>query len=226
MDRKDLIILISSVKSGARSGKSSFAQFMIDYISNRTLKNKHRTNYIIPQMIEFSSGLKDICRDVFCAPEEYVTGAFKESPLGGVSIKGYAEDASCRDIMRYLGTEVFRDHFGADIWVKRVHNKICQFISRYEEGFIDAFNTITIIPDFRFNNEITYLEEQGWQCIWVDIERPSQIINTTHRSENSLNLEHHKYEIVNDGDLNQLKKDAENFIGAMILDYFEPVSCC
>lgn len=230
MERKDLVVLISSTKSGARSGKNSFAQFMIDYINDRIYKKHINENQvIIPQIIEFSSGLKDICRDVFCVPEEYVTGSFKEEPLSNihddfkVSIDSITDDASCRDIMRYLGTEVFRDKFGENVWVKRIHNKMCQFIAKYAH---EDYCTITFIPDFRFNNELLYLKEKGWDCIWVDIFRPGQEISTLHRSENSLNLEYDKYPICNEGDLDQLKKDAENFIEYIIAHHFEPVGCC
>lgn len=231
MERQDIIVLISSVKTGTRSGKTTFAQFMSDYISDRTYKKTHMIDYhIVPQIVEFSSSLKDICRDVFCAPEDYVTGAFKEEPLGDVKIEGYTDNASCRDIMRYLGTEVFRDKFGEDIWVKRMHNKICQFIAVYDEGFKSVnenLATVTFIPDFRFNNELLYLIEKGWKCIWVDVERPDRgVITTSHRSENSLDLNYQKYEIINDGDLDQLKKDAENLIGAIIQEHFESIGCC
>lgn len=194
---KNAIILISSVNSGSRSGKNSVAGFIKNYcdlfFNNTEVKIE-----------ELSYPLKWICENVFgfsqCELE------YKKEVPAGINIKDFCENGSPRDIMMYLGTEIFRDKFGMDIWVKRLHREFQLFkmLSEFK-------NKIFIVPDLRFNNEYQYFKERE-ENVWViNVNRSSQLNTSIHRSQTSLDLnlvDQDKFiEIENNSDLKELERN-------------------
>jgi len=110
-----------------------------------------------------------------------------------------------RYILQKLGTEVMRDQFGQNIWIKAVRRKIeltpCSF-------------SIVVITDVRFKNEAEAIKE--WGGFLVRVERRSAIpplgsANPDHPSETDLDDWKGGWDglIKNDGDFIDLKEMAE-----------------
>lgn len=72
------------------------------------------------------------------------------------------KDEAGRAMLQYVGTEVFRER-DPDIWVR--------FIADVVEAFPGTWDFV-LIPDCRFPNEFTFMEERGFNPILVEIRRP------------------------------------------------------
>jgi len=220
----DLVFLIASANTGSRSGKSTVAEAMM----KRVLEH-HTYSYIYPRILEFSYPLKWMCANVLGLDDAHICGDKKQEPTD-ISIAGFAENASSRQIMQYLGTDIFRDKFGYDVWVKQADREIKKF-SKEVEIYGKTCSSFVFIPDWRFENEHKYLEEQGHTVIKINVDRPDNTIGVTaHKSDNSLSesLKHMDYTVTNDTSLNDLK-EAAYFIMDDILEkhgLISTVSCC
>jgi hypothetical protein len=73
---------------------------------------------------------------------------------------------SPRYVMRYFGTDLFRNHFNSDIWVKIVENKLNKYLE-------EDMNANIVITDCRFDNEINMIQELGGKIINVHRNSPS-----------------------------------------------------
>jgi hypothetical protein len=68
--------------------------------------------------------------------------------------------------MQYFGTDLFRNHFHPDIWVKIVENKVSKYLE-------EDISCNIVITDCRFNNEINMILELGGKIIQVHRNLPS-----------------------------------------------------
>lgn len=217
---KNLVFLMSSSKTGSRSGKDSVAQYMMAHLINTC-------EFSLCEIDMFSSGIKWFCREILGLPEEYITGDKKNEPTD-ICIKGLGDNVTCRQIQQFVGSEIGRDYFGEDIWVKRTCRKINEF-NKLVQSLGEAYNSFYFVSDWRFDNEYFYLKEQGNECILIDVEKPSNSIGiTAHRSDNSLvnSLPFIDYRIINDGSLDDLRDQSENVIDDIMNKYAEYIPCC
>jgi len=104
-------------------------------------------------------------------------------------------DKSYREILQTLGTEWGRNLINSDIWTLLAKGRI-----------IDNHKVATIMTDVRFNNEAELIHNMGGKVIYID--RPSSECRDagTHISENALDEELIDYVIINDGDIDLLRK--------------------
>jgi hypothetical protein len=112
---------------------------------------------------------------------------------------------SPRYAMQYLATELFRNHFHPDIWLKVVENQL----NKYEN---------IVISDCRFTNEINMIQKYGGKIIHVHRNIPSwfyryqqgeevEYIKNIHISEYQWIRTHKDYIIENNTSIEDLIKN-------------------
>lgn len=151
--------------------------------------------------VQFSTPLKKIvCSLTGCSLQELEDGDFKASKS---LIKNNAgEYLTYRELLQYIGTDLFRDQINSDIWVESYYS------SRREQIFADSHNK-TIISDWRFPNEEIYLKNQlKIEVITIKVVNPHIFTPPNeHFSEKALDHysnENYDFVISNYGDLNAL----------------------
>lgn len=119
----------------------------------------------------FASVLKDIISIMFGWPRDKLEGLTKEDrewretvdPWWSQTLK--MPQLTPRYVMRYFATDLFRNQFHQDIWVKIVENKLNNYLEK------DIKQNI-VISDCRFENEINMLIRLGGKIIQVYREPP------------------------------------------------------
>ena len=112
--------------------------------------------------------------------------------------------------MQRFGTDLFRNHFHTNIWVKVVEKKLTEY------------NNV-VITDCRFPNEIKMVKDNGGILIHVERDLPhwfhhyksgndSPEANALHASETSWIREKFDIELKNKGSIEDLEKLVETFI--------------
>ena len=129
----------------ARTGKNSFAKFLIENINE--IANAPR----IFKSISFAYALRQ------------ELDGFLIEKLG---ISAFTEDPQEKEVVRPLlvcwGTKIIRDQIDADYWVKSIQKTIN--INRKN-------NISSIITDVRFENEVLWLKKMGGISIFIDREK-------------------------------------------------------
>lgn len=153
-----------------------------------TLGNIFVNNYNYKK-ISFACALKKACKCIFGFSDEQLYGDKKEE------IDKYWNE-SPRVILQYVGTDLFRNQFEKNIWIKVIEKQILNEWSVNE-------NTCFVITDVRFSNEIDMIKKLGG--IVFRIKR-NNINNTldNHDSENQIDKLIVDYEILNNGTINEL----------------------
>lgn len=113
----------------------------------------------------FALSLKDIIKQLFDFNDDQLYGNSKEEidPRWG---------KSPRWIMQFLGTDVFRNTFGEDFWIKSLKYKIKDY-------------NLVVISDVRFQNEADFIKEIGGK-IWKVERNINNNIYSNHESENNI----------------------------------------
>jgi hypothetical protein len=104
--------------------------------------------------IGFADPIKEMCQIVFEFDDEQVYG----------SKKGKTDELwgfSPRWAMQTIGTELFRDKIGEDVWVKSL-------LARIDSSKVNKF----AVTDVRFPNEVDHLQRAGAEIIYV--KRPDR----------------------------------------------------
>lgn len=218
----NLVFLIASINTGSRSGKNTVAESMLSYIVEFG-------DLIRPQIIELSYPIKWICENILGLDKEYVVGSKKEE-LTGVSINGISNNVTGRQIQQFLGTEVFRDNFGDDVWVKRI-DRLINAHNDQGRRMGELYSNFSFIPDWRFENEYSYLLNSGHKIITINVDRPSNKTGvTTHRSDNSLvkHADSMDYYLINDGSLKDIQLKSYGVIQDVLEKYglYTIRGCC
>lgn len=101
-----------------------------------------------------------------------------------------------RKLMQLIGTEMFRKNFRYDVWVKVFEKKI-----------LNNPNNFFVVADVRFNNEAEMVIRNNGIVIKI-LRNSDNVVNMSHESEKGIdeNLVH--IFLDNNGDLNDLKKNA------------------
>jgi dephospho-CoA kinase len=116
--------------------------------------------------LSFAGALKDVLSVIFGWSREKLEGVTKEDREWREQIDIWWSKSlnmpqlSPRYALQYFGTELFRNHWHQDIWVKVVENKLINMIKEKEKEKV-------IITDCRFENEINLIRVYGGTIINV-----------------------------------------------------------
>lgn len=230
-----IYIGVSAINSGKRSGKDTFADFAIDYINSKGNKD------IFAFKSSFAEPLKRICA-ILGLEFEKLNGTEEEKesltdwewPENNQYNKtGYM---TYREVAQYIGTDLFRNQFHKDIWVKvaskYLRNKVeSMFYSDlaslsggdyfpYKDISFEKdcnFTYLVFIPDCRFPNEVDMVD------YLVDIDRTNirKIENDQHLSEQAgklININDIDMRVFNWSNLNFLEKAAKKFVDELLIE--------
>lgn len=168
------ILLFNGLK---RSGK--------DFTAKMTKEKLEELGYSV-EIMSFAGALKEIVAELFGISLDDLD-TFKNEPENfKVKIVNSQDDIlmthelDFRDILQRLGTNILKKHFGENIWVDIIIEKI-------EESTSDFI----LIPDFRFKCEELY------HSITIKVTNKEIEPTDTHISENELNDFVFNYEIDN-----------------------------
>jgi hypothetical protein len=146
----------------------------------------------------FAEDLKKFCHEVLGLPEEAIYGDdLKKNTLSEYSWDNFPDKIrrgrcglmTCREVLQTMGSEIMRDMFSSNVWIK---------------GTISRINKkkapISIINDLRFINEINAVKSNnGYVWNVVGPHRGDQRYkNDTHQTEKDLNPDLFDF-IINNG---------------------------
>lgn len=123
----------------------------------------------------YADPLKDVVAALFRWPRELLEGDTPESREYREKVNQYWADLlempglTPRKILQQFGSEVLRDHFHNDIWVKHMESRI-----DLESLATNPKNIV--IPDCRFENEAESIRKRGG--IIIKVVSPFQVLNT------------------------------------------------
>ena len=164
--------------------------------------------------MSFASKLKDIIAIMFGWPRDKLEGLTKEDREWREQIDPWWSKTlqmphlTPRYVMQYFATDLFRNKFHPDIWVKIVENELNKLL---EQGT----NQNIVISDCRFENEINMIIRLGGKIIQVyrdppywfhkyrQGENPNEI-RYIHRSEIEWIRCYRDYDVENDGTIEEL----------------------
>ncbi len=119
------------------------------------------------------------------------------------------------ETLQLIGTDLFRDNYDIDIWVKSFFN------SSLNEKLNDG--KIIVIPDVRFKNEADYILDNGGYLIRLEGDpmkiRENSLRDLTHKSEIDLD-NYSKFDKIiynNNKDIEYLKKVVIDLINELNL---------
>ena len=147
----------------------------------------------------FATPLKIIVSLISGWSYDFVDG--KEDRQSRETLKHYKYDMTCREMMQYIGTDLFRKQFNENIWVNTARN----YINNHSENII--------VTDCRFENEINLIKEMGGKIIIIKRDNINNV--NKHESEKKLEIDD-AYIIENNGTLEELYLN----IDKIILNFF------
>lgn len=115
--------------------------------------------------LSFAGVLKDIIAVMFDWPRDKLEGITREDREWREVADPWWADAlgipnlSPRYVLQYFGTELFRNHFHQDIWLKIVEKQLLKYPN-------------VVITDCRFNNEYAMLKEYNAEIIKIIRNKP------------------------------------------------------
>lgn len=133
---------IIGITGFAGSGKNSIANIICEMFPNDT------------EIVSFGSNVKDVCAILFDWPRDLLEGDTIESREFRESIDKYwtnkiGQDWTPRKAMQFIGTDLIRNQLCSSFWLDLAMKKI------------DKSDKIVIIPDVRFRNEITEIQNKN-----------------------------------------------------------------
>lgn len=103
-----------------------------------------------------------------------------------------------REVLQFVGTQLFRGQMDPDIWVKSVYRK------KYRA------DDVVVVADCRFPNEAEFAKERG---ILIGVERDTGLKGDSHASETALDdYAGYHYTVDNNGSFEQLRKTLEGVL--------------
>lgn len=188
-------------------GKDTSARYLKQMIEARTGRKTFITHFADP--------LKVACSEIFGIPMaqmETETGKQQLTDIRWPSRTTVAsssvdclwkpnksgDNMTVREVMQFVGTELFRTQLDPDIWVKSIFKK------HYED------NAVVIVADCRFPNEAQFGKEQG---LLISIKRNTGLKTDGHKSETALD-DYSDYDacIENNGTFEELRQKLEGFL--------------
>ena len=194
-----MIIGICGFKS---SGKDTIAEYLIKEYGFKK--------------VSFASTLKDIISIMFGWSRDKLEGITKEDREWREKIDPWWSKTlkipllSPRYVMQYFGTDLFRNHFHEDIWVKIVENKLHKYLE-------EDISCNVVITDCRFNNEINMILQLGGKIIQVH-RNSSREVKCIHSSEIEWIRCHKDYDIENVGTIKELEEKVKYILEKQLKD--------
>jgi len=184
IDPIDYVDLIG-VSGKKRSGKDTFA--------NRLTEEGYKKYSLADPM-------KEAAKTIFGWSDRHMGGEKKEK------VDSFW-DVTPREVLQKMGTDMFRDTFGTDIWLKSMERKINTYLPRN-----------VVVPDLRFPNEVAWVRRHGGQVIRIDAsERLSN--DDEHASETALDeYNGYDYIIPNNGTIREFYDSITQFVERYIRD--------
>lgn len=164
----------------AGAGKDSFTDYLV----------LNRPGLFV--RYNFAEPIKKIATDIF---------GFTHGDVYDPALKEKYNDfweMSPRRFLQIVGTELFRNRFRVDVWLKLAELRIK---SDKEHVFI--------IPDMRFENEARFVHDMGGKVILIKTDRRSGTKESLHSSEDPLDIKYVDYMVNNNGTLADLKIEAD-----------------
>jgi dephospho-CoA kinase len=172
--------------------------------------------------MSFASKLKDIISMIFGWPRDKLEGLTKEDREWREQVDYWWSEKlnmpqlTPRYVMQYFATDLFRNKFHPDIWVKIVENELKKILEESTKQNI-------VISDCRFSNEINMLIRLGGKIIHVHRNPPSWFheyirgeeppnIKLIHRSEIEWIRCYRDYDVENDGTIEELQQKIKYII--------------
>lgn len=158
------------------------------------------SDYLVNQgfiKLSFGSAVKDIVSIVTGWSRDFVEGTNEERHLRE-TLKHPDYNKTCRELMQFIGTDLFRKQLSDNIWVNIIKNKIES----------DKINNKFVITDVRFDNEAQMIKSIGGYIIQINRQN---IHKLNHISENGITCDV-DYIIENDGSKNELHDKINKFI--------------
>jgi hypothetical protein len=180
-------MIIIGLVGKANSGKDTFSNFLVSHYNFKKLS--------------FASSLKDALSVIFGWDRNLLEGETDESRNWRETIDPYW-DLTPRRTMQIIGTNIFRNHFDRNIWIKSLLNKINNL----------PLDSKIVISDCRFINEIQSLKEFGATIIRINRDSSS---NFKHESENDIQDIFVDFDIDNNGTI----EDFYNYIKTILKSY-------
>lgn len=155
------------------------------------------SHYFRWEQKSFAYKLKQVvCILTGCTMEQLEKEEFKSSTLPYTWTKSKGEIVTYRELLQYLGTEVFRTNIHENIWVDLL-------LSEYSTNVMNREPKNWLVTDVRFKNEADAISMILGTLIRVD--NPTIVREDTHKSETDLDdyvsLQHY---IDNSGNLKDL----------------------
>lgn len=135
------------------------------------------SHYFRWEQKSFAYKLKQVvCTLTGCTMDQLDKEEFKSSNLPYTWTKGKGELSTYRELLQYLGTEVFRTHLHEDIWVDLL-------LSEYSTNVMNRDPKNWLVTDVRFKNEADAINMCSGTLIRVDRDNAE---TDTHKSETDL----------------------------------------
>lgn len=167
-------MLIIGITGKARAGK--------DTIGNLLWKDHAFERFA------FADNLKSACVEIFGLSPEQVWCDEKEEP-------DTYWNTTPRNLLQYFGTEVMREGFGKDIWIKSLGRSLDNDLP-----------SKAVITDVRFDNEAEFVRGRGGIIINVTRTNGPSIATANHASEAGISPHLVDYTVTNDGTIDELRK--------------------
>ena len=165
-------MVIISLCGFAGSGKDTIADILVE-----------KYGFV---KISFASALKDVISNIFGWDRKMLEGSTNEDRIKRDTVDEWWSvqlemTVTPRIMMQKIGTDLFRNQFNPNIWIKIVERQL----SLYQN---------IIITDCRFPNEINMIKSRGGKLIHVDRNKPEWFDN--YKNGSDLDLDLHVSEIL------------------------------
>lgn len=210
---------VAARKSGKRSGKDTWADAFIEKANAVAEAQSLKVNSV---KVSLADPLKAAAKILFGLTDEqmYGTQDQKESSTAWYwkqNKYGKQGAMTARDILQFFGTEIMREGFDFDFWVKSLQVNVDNLLHKNKKVHPDS-KLIVLVPDVRFPNESVFLD------ILIDIYRKeAELANVDgHISEKSGMLipdSRVDYSVDNNSSIVDLQENAKEFAVSILKEY-------
>lgn len=190
--------LIVGVGGFATAGKDSFVAGFVGK-PDPTYKKQWDYSYMSAPLERSLRTLNPIV-DYWITEDRAVPIRFAEL-CDDVGYDAAKKNPEVRRLLITMGTEVGRDQFDPDLWVKIAEKRMLEAVRRGENFALTGI---------RFRNELSMLATYNAVTVWID--RPGVTAVANHQSENTLGPEDFDHVIVNDGTIDDLHEKAREWV--------------
>ena len=185
---------------------------LIGILGNKRHGKDTISDYLVQQFNftkdALATPIKDICEILFHFDNDQLYGDKKEIPDEYWNV-------SARQVMQFIGTDLFRNQMGKLIPDMKNNFWIRHFEYKYYKIYQ---NKNIVVSDIRFQNEVDMIHSLGG--IIIKVYRPDYPIDTKHPSEKGIHIiKNYDYQIINDSNKQDLyKKINELYLNNIQID--------